>query len=122
MSDSSTAMDIERRAVSYLQRKRYWTWSEDDQKELDAWFPQSLAHRVAYWRLEAGLGQAERFALLKPSLPRRAPHPTRRILPLLFGAAAAIAAIAVWIFGVPCFTDNNLRTCATAVGGRETLA
>ena len=122
MSDSSTAMDIERRAASYLQRKRYWTWSEDDQKELDAWFAQSLANRVAYWRLEAGLGQAERFAVLKPALPRRAPQTTRRILPLLFGAAAAIAAIAVWVFGVPSFTDDNLRTYATTVGGRETLA
>lgn len=119
---SAPAMDIERRAANYLQGKRYWSWSEDNQKELDAWLAESLEHRVAYWRLEAGLGQAERFAVLKPATPRRAQQSTRRILPLLFGAAAAIAAIAVSVFGIPSFSDESLRTYATTVGGRETLA
>lgn len=119
---SKTAMDIERSAATFLQRRRYWTWTESDQKELDTWLAQSLAHSVAYWRLEAGLGQAERFAVLRPMSVRRPPSQSRRILPLVFGAAAAIAAVVVSVSGLSDFSDRNLHTYATTVGGRETLA
>ena len=118
----STTLEIEQRAASWLQRRRYWNWSADDQTALDAWLNESLAHGVAFWRLEAGLGQAERLVALKPALPETDVSPRRRILPLLFGGTAAAAILAAVIFGVSFFEARNLRSYATTVGGQETLA
>ena len=66
----SGAMDVEARAAMYLQRRRYWNWSEADKAELNAWLAEALAHRVAFWRLEATMGRTERLAALRPAAGR----------------------------------------------------
>ena len=63
------AADIETEAASWLQRRRYWNWSDEDQVALEKWLDESLAHSVAYWRLDAGLGRAERLVALRGSAP-----------------------------------------------------
>lgn len=118
----STTQEIEERAASWLQQRRYWNWSEEDQARLDAWLDESLAHGVAFWRLEAGLGQAERFAALKPASSTAHTPPSRRLFPLLSGITAAAAILAAVIFGIPYFEARDLHSYATNVGGHETLA
>ena len=117
-------MEIEALAASWLQLSgRYWTWSDDDQRALDDWLSESLAHGVAYWRLEAGLDHAERFAALKPLLTKPRPPGRRNILPpRLPGVAAPLGVVAALILNVTSFRNNPLRAYSTTIGGRETLA
>ncbi|HEY5239678.1 MAG TPA: FecR domain-containing protein [Rhizomicrobium sp.] len=89
---------------------------------LDAWLDESPAHDVAFWRLEGGLSQAERFAALKHLLTATRTPRNRRILPLMFGAVASLAVFVGLLFGIPFIQQNNLHTYATAVGGHRTLS
>ena len=73
-----SAMEIEERAATFLERRRYWDWSDADQAELDAWLAESLANRVAYWRLEAALAHTKRLAALNP-VGRYDPSSQRRV-------------------------------------------
>jgi transmembrane sensor len=119
------AADIETEAASWLQRRRYWNWSDEDQVALEKWLDESLAHSVAYWRLDAGLGRAERLVALRGSAPEQseitAPKP--RISPTLMRIAAALAVAAVLSALVTSFVlQPRDRTYSTQVGGHETVA
>ena len=112
--------ELEERAAEFLQRRRYWDWSDADQSELDAWLAESVLNRVAYLRLEAGAERMARAVSLHPSkpiLPRERIRRARFVLPLL--AAASIASIAaVGIPYVRALIEPPVRTFATDVGGR----
>ncbi len=92
---SATETDLA--AADWLQKKTFWTWSEEDQKALDAWLDESEAHRVAFWRQSAMWNRTERLAALRPSpKPERARLPERKSLwPLLMRSAAVIGAAAI---------------------------
>jgi transmembrane sensor len=117
---TSDAMAIEERAADWAQRRHFWNWTEQNQVELDAWLAQSLAHRVAFMRLDATLQRGKRLIALKAP---PTPDPTgRRIGRARVGIAAAfvsftiVGATALYALrGVP--TENF----ATAVGERETV-
>lgn len=114
---------LQKRAAEFYQRKRFWDWSAADQAELDAWLAESVLHRVAYLRVEAG---DERMGTLVANSPprfdvqrRRVSH-RRFVFPLL--AAASIAAIAA--LGIP-YARTLLqpadRIFGTEVGGHALL-
>jgi transmembrane sensor len=116
----SDAMAIEEIAASWAQRRHFWDWSEQSQAELDAWLAESLAHRVAFMRLDATLQRGKRLAALKTP---PTPDPTdRRIGRARVGIAATLVALVIVgaaalyaLRGIP--TENF----ATAIGERETV-
>ncbi len=115
MSDAS---DIEYKAADWLQRRQFWSWSDEDQKALDAWLAESSAHRVAFLRLKAGYAQTERLVALRNSKPER----DRRIRTRWIHAAAVlIAACAIGASATFFIAKPENVTYSTPVGGRQTL-
>mgnify|MGYP001061228775 CR=1 FL=1 len=55
---------IERSAAAWLARRDAGAWSEDDQTQLAAWLARSVAHRVAFIRLEHAWQQSARLKVL----------------------------------------------------------
>jgi transmembrane sensor len=85
------AKEIEAAAADWFQRRRFWNWSEEDQTKLDSWLEESLAHRVAFWRLETGFEGTERLTALRhPHFGTVAEMPKSRWRPILFRTAAAL--------------------------------
>jgi transmembrane sensor len=118
------AGDIQTRAADWLLERREGEWSDERQGEFDAWLEQSLAHSIAYWRLDAAWARADLLAAMrKPAFQRRAGPPKRRAWPLLLRAAAAVIAIGA-IAGAYRYLEPGKplqKTYATAVGERERL-
>lgn len=115
-------MQIEAEAAQWLQRRRFWSWSAEDQLQLDNWLSQSLPHRVAYWRLNAGFERSERLSALQPTrrLASRPFTPKNRITPLLRLATVAVAAVAtIAIFQISSRPTGQVYE--TQVGGRQTI-
>ncbi|HEY5238923.1 MAG TPA: FecR domain-containing protein [Rhizomicrobium sp.] len=121
------AMDAEAaeaRAADWLQRQNFWNWSKTDQAALDAWLADSLAHRLAYWRLEAAWGRTERLAALRSSPSETAaPAPQKRSwsFPLRF-AAAMITVVVVGAAGAKYLLASQMTTYQTAIGGHRIVA
>jgi transmembrane sensor len=115
-----SASDIETKAANWLQRRHVWTWSAEDQKRLEAWLAENIAHRVAYVRLEAAWGRAETLAHMRP-VSRRTPKPGTRLI--FFRSVAATLLAATLVAGAAYVLSPVAReqTFATAVGGRETV-
>lgn len=73
MSDSTT---IERQAAQWLVRRDADDWTREDAIVLSNWIEASLAHRVAFLRLEHAWDQSERLRALASDLaPAPTPHP-----------------------------------------------
>ncbi|HTO42183.1 MAG TPA: FecR domain-containing protein [Rhizomicrobium sp.] len=90
------AAQVETEAAEWFQRRQFWAWSTEDQQKLDAWLAQSLAHSVAFWRLEAGFKGTDRLTALR--LPRFGDvktAPARSWSHLLFRAVAAAVLLGV---------------------------
>jgi transmembrane sensor len=60
---------IEEIAAQWLARKDCEEWSDADGAALTAWLDASIAHRVAYIRLEAAWRQARRLKALAGGAP-----------------------------------------------------
>ena len=125
MSDAATRYRTPRRRLA-SSAATSGRGAKTTRTELDAWLA-----RIA--RASRRLSGASKRAWSAGRTPRRSANPHRRTarrkpraasVPLLFGAAAAVAAIAVC--GVrrlrPSSDDSRKQTYATTVGGRETLA
>jgi len=123
---------ISKRAAGFFARRRFGSWNDADQGELDAWLAESVLHEVAYLRVETIAARTEQLAEVHtfkvgPEFNRAAPgagdkFPYRRfVLPLL--AAASIALAALW--GGP-FIASLLqppdRMDSTDIGGRTLLS
>ena len=114
----SAPENIRAEAAAWLV-KRGEQWNEADQKALDQWIAQSVAHRVAYLRLDAAWSSADRLAALRPA-EEAAP---RRLLPLLMRVAAVVAVASVLGVGaMRTFAPPPERVFSTKIGGRETVS
>src|SRR3546814_270169 len=60
---------IEQQAAQWLERREQPDWSDDDRATLDAWLDASIAHKLAYWRLEHGWTKVGRLAALRQVPP-----------------------------------------------------
>jgi transmembrane sensor len=118
------AGEIEASAASWLEQRDFGAWSEANQNALDAWLAESLAHRLAYVRLNTAWESTQRLAALRRSGDEgaRAEAP-RRNRPLMFRLAMAVFAVvamggaaAAWLFSQP-----HTQTYVTALGERETV-
>jgi len=119
-----TAREIQATATDWLLEKNEAEgWTAERQGELDAWLEASLAHRIAYWRLDAAWTRADLLrALRKPGFAPPAAPPRRKGWGFAFRAAAACVLAA--IVGTAIYLDVTkpaLKTYATAVGERERL-
>ena len=127
MTDSATpplsSAAIEEKASDWLQRQRFFDWNDAAQAELDEWLGQSLAHKLAYWRLEAAWDRTERLKVLRAaerSTPKEASRRAHRWF-FAVGAAAALAAVVV-VVGTQTLPRNVMtQTYATAPGGHKTI-
>jgi len=123
MSDTQMAMPmgakaIDARAAAWLEKLDGENWSGADQAALDAWLAQDLSHRVAYWRLKAAWGRADRLAALHGSAQPRARG--RVVLPVFLKIAAVFAVVAA--AGALAFdyaARPGDRVFQTPVGGHE---
>ena len=115
-----TREEADARAAAWLERCEGNDWSPTDQAELDAWLAQSIAHRVAYWRLKAAWGRTERLSVLRgASSPERG---AGKGLRTLLGRSAAVVCIAAIAGAVSYFYPRTDEwTYSTPLGGHETV-
>lgn len=98
-------------------------WKDEDETNLENWMDESLAHRVAYWRLEAAWEQTDRLAALRRPM-RETPVQTApaRNLPFFARIAAAVVVVGALGAGAAFYAaEPAAKTYATEIGGRETI-
>lgn len=65
----ASSRQIELIASAWLARRDGNEWSAHDQLQLDAWLQESIAHRVAYLRLDGAWRQSDRLRALGAGMP-----------------------------------------------------
>jgi transmembrane sensor len=111
------------RAADWMLTKRLSeSWSKEDEDGLDSWLAESPANLLAYWRLEAAWGSAQRLKALRS--PTRGPNTSSKARSGYIAKLAAVAAIIV-VSGAAWFGQSYIsfaKTYATPVGGHLTLS
>jgi transmembrane sensor len=118
------AMEVEARAADWVtEQHNAKTWTEDGQMRLDAWLAQSLAHRVAYVRLNAAWRRTHRLAALRS-------HDVdvgilnslhRRIRSGLMGTGVALVVIGLLAGGVFALSAQRGQAYATGLGEHRVI-
>ena len=63
---SVPAKDIETRASEWvIERQTTENWGAEDQARLDAWLNETMAHSIAYWRLNQCWDSTYRLSVLR---------------------------------------------------------
>lgn len=120
--DISVAAKIEMRAAEWIERREFGGWSDKDEVGLDAWLDQSLAHRVAYDRLDLGWQKAERLTVLRQGKPRPADWANvPSVQPLLRKFAIVASVVGAVIAGWYELSIPTQVAYTTSVGGREVV-
>ncbi|HEY4123093.1 MAG TPA: FecR domain-containing protein [Rhizomicrobium sp.] len=121
-SDQKLAAETNAQAASWLRRHQLGQWSEADDTALNDWLQQDIVNRVAYWRLKAAWGRADRLAALRrDNAAPPASKTSSRMLKIAAGAAAiAIAGVGAnfWLRAA----QPQDAVYATALGERKTIA
>ncbi len=127
MSDLSRTnargITIEDQAGYWLERRDFDDMSKDELASFDAWIAKSLAHRVAFVRLEAAWGRTERLAALRAYGGQQETRSALKIgkSPFLQGLAA-LAVAAFLGTGAAWFLLNSAQKVYTApIGGHRTV-
>ncbi len=126
MSEKKTppAADVRAEAASRLMdRQLSEGGKQGGDAELETWLDESLAHRVAYWRLEAAWDQTDRLAALRrPMRDASAGAAPARNWPFFGRVAAAVVLLAALGAGAAFYaSEPAAKTYATEIGGRETI-
>jgi len=118
-----TATDIQTRAADWLLERREGEWTGERQTAFDVWMEESLAHRIAYWRLDAAWGRADLLNAMRRPAFQRPVATKRKTWPIVFRVSAAVIAAAAIAGGMQWFESGKTteKTYATAVGERERL-
>lgn len=121
-SVTTEASAIDRQAADWASAKRSpKDWSEARQAELEAWIAQSLAHRVAFLRMDLAWQRAERIAALhtpmRPTLgPSRTGPTIRQRIAIAFGLVALLG-----VFASRYFEGSQAQWIETPKGGQEKI-
>jgi transmembrane sensor len=117
---AASAKDIDSQAATWLERRDDQAWSEQDQAALDAWLAEALAHRVAYWRIKAAWGRADRLVVLR-SAASDVPAPRGRFIPpvLLKIAAVFVVVAMAGALAANMVSRPTDRVFTTPIGGHE---
>jgi transmembrane sensor len=121
---SVSAVDIQTRAADWIfDRHDSENWSAGDQVKLDAWLAESLAHRVAYVRLETMLNRSTRLvALRRPPSSSSSREKTSKTRSFLIGGVATIAVtMLVGIGASAILLAPKTQTYTTALGEHKTV-
>lgn len=119
-SVTTEASAIDRKAADWASAKRSpRDWSEAHQAELEAWIAQSLAHRVAFLRMDLAWQRAERIAALRiPMRPTQGPSQTAptllRRIAIAFGLVVLLGVVASRYFEA-----QQAQLIETPKGGRR---
>ena len=118
------ALECDEAASAWLIRQEYETWGERDQREFETWLAESLAHRIAFVRLEAGWKRTERLTVLQsPMRSTDLPVSGRVSRPKSLKLAAVLLMIAsIGAGGVFYTTRPTQAVYATGLGEREVLS
>lgn len=121
ISEPEGAPHIKEQASEWIARRMLGPWSDADQAALDAWLAASLAHEIAFMRMEAGWNRTERLAALRdPGEPF--PRPIIKSRPASYRVAAILAVVtALGIAGVFIPRGSESQTYATPVGGHQII-
>jgi transmembrane sensor len=121
---SSGPNEIGERAAWWLVRQHASSgWTADDQAAFESWMDETPAHMMAYWRLEAVWGRADRLSALRET-PREAEQPfnARRIRSFIaFGAVGLLLLGVVTAGALSYFHTAPPVAYETAVGGHKIL-
>ncbi|RZF65124.1 hypothetical protein EWE75_07050 [Sphingomonas populi] len=120
----SPARDIEQQAAHWLVAREQPGWSAEDARALEGWLDDSVAHKAAFWRLEAGWGAADRLAATRGGVPiAPAPHWTKAPI---WALAASLVMVCMAVLALWHFTANEVDApairVATAVGVHRQVA
>ena len=119
---SQAAIEAEA-AERLIARLHDLNWNAQKQVELEAWLAESVAHEVAYLRLEAGWNGADRLAVLRASSQRptllERPRPSGGMK--IHVAAVFLISAVIGTFGYVFSRPSNGQVFVTPVGGRETI-
>lgn len=118
----SVAEQIELQASEWIERRDFGAWSTADSLELETWLNQSVAHRVAFLRLDLEWKRTERLAALRPLRPEpsggNGTNNGRRSLRV----AAAIAVLSLLgSLAASSLFGSKGDLYSTPVGGRKVL-
>ncbi len=121
-----SAKDVEACAAAWLERSVCEAWTSEDQARLDLWLAASLAHRVAFVRLQTAWTQTDRLAALRPATAQTSARfrafgnlPFSRAVRWagLFFVVAVLTTMAALNRDAPQFQ----HVYTTQVGGHETI-
>jgi transmembrane sensor len=116
------ADQIEERAAEWIEHRDFGDWDEYSQRELDAWLAQSIAHRVAFVRLDFEWQRTERLTILRGSEVQSAAEDSTGRIGYFAARFAALMLFVTIIAGATVY----LRTprdeiYATSIGGHKTV-
>jgi transmembrane sensor len=118
----NNAKAIEAQAVEWLiARDEHGTWTDEDQKRLDAWLAESPAHTTAFWRVEASWNRTELIADISPfGLGVQEPPSRARPWFRFFRIAASLGLFAILGAGGYLYLARPaVQTFTTPIGGRK---
>jgi len=119
----ASAADVDAQAMDFILKRNLESWTAEDQAAFDTWLSQSLAHKTAYWRLNAIWSRADRLSALRPLKPQSTssrPGPSRRTTILKVAAALVLFAGAGGIAST-LLSGPRAQTYATPVGGHKSI-
>jgi transmembrane sensor len=104
-----------------VERAEAQSWSDEKQRQLDAWLAASPAHLLAFWRVEDSWKRAGLMAEFRPFAPRPSSRPRFGWPSMLKGVAALAAAIVVAVGLSRLSHQPASQTYSTAIGGQKTI-
>ncbi len=118
LQEQPVAEGVRVEAADWILKQRFQeSWTEQDQRDLDAWLGQSTANLLNYLRLEAAWKQTDRLAALRGSMRTEA-RPAR--WPFLTQIAASLVLVAVaGAMGMNYVQRPQQKIFSTPVGGHE---
>lgn len=125
IEEAAPALEIQSRAAEFLVARRNGkSWSDADEQMLNTWLTESMAHRIAFWRLESVWNRADRLSALRPLAQAKntpTPNPHKRIAPSAFAAAVIAGIAALGLSSNLLWNQPRVASYSTSVGGRETI-
>ncbi len=120
-SPAVRALATKVRAAAWLERRDRVDWTDQDQRDLDAWLDESTANFLAFQRVATAWGRAERLVALEPRKFQPATSstsgPNRSFW---MRTIALVATVCLFVIGGAVFLLlPDKHTFTTPVGGHE---
>ena len=112
---------IEDLAAGWVIDRSTESWTPERQADLDSWLAQSVAHRVAYVRIQASWSRSDRLVALRSPMQSRLGHSSPHKAPWSRIAAALGLIVVTGVFGANYFAQPKSQLIETPKGGQERL-